>query len=151
MKLFDQIKKDFSYINFINSDKFKWSPETNTIFYDAKANHADWSILHEIGHKIAGHQNYSSDIGLIKMEVEAWEQARQLAGKYRYEIDESYIEKCLDSYRDWIYKRSSCPTCTQAGVEEETGQYKCINCQRKWKVTNERFCRVYRKTVEAQA
>ena len=147
MSALNQLKKDFAQIKFVSSDRFQWSPKEKIIYYAADVENSDWSLLHEAGHMICGHAEYSSDLGLLRAEVEAWDKARKLAGKYRQTIDEEHIEKCLDTYRDWIYKRSSCPKCTQAGIEKSTGQYRCINCGHTWKVSSDRFCRIYRKTV----
>lgn len=147
MSLLSIIKKDFSHINFLQADRFSWSPENKTIYYEDPADHSDWSLLHEIGHVLCDHSEYSNDIGLLKIEVEAWKKAQEVSEKYGLKIDADHIEKCLDSYREWLYKRSSCPNCTQAGIEKETGKYQCINCKNVWSVSPNRFCRVYRKTV----
>lgn len=145
--LLEKINADYPSLTFKKSDHFRWSPEDRTIFYYPKSSTAAWSLLHETGHMICGHAAFKSDIGLLRMEVAAWHEARKLAELYGLSIDEEYIEKCLDSYREWIYRRSSCPVCTQAGIEKKTGLYVCINCRNQWRVTNARFCRVYRKTV----
>lgn len=147
MNVLDILKADFPKIRFKRSDRFQWSPEDKTIYYAKGVENSDWSLLHEAGHMLCRHTSYSNDLGLLRMEVEAWEAARKLAEKYGSEIDEDHIDKCLDTYRDWIHKRSACPKCTQAGVEKTTGNYKCINCGHHWKVSSERFCRTYRKTV----
>lgn len=148
MTVADQIMTDFNTIKFIPSDKFSWSPEDNVVFFNGSSSNSEWSLLHEVGHVQCRHNNYASDLGLLKMEVEAWQKARQLAKKYAINIDESHIDKCVDSYRDWLYRRSSCPNCTQAGVEKTLGQYICINCKNQWKVTAEKFCRVYRRNLK---
>lgn len=146
-ELVSQLSEDYPGLKLVESDHFRWSPEDNTITYSSGSPTAIWSLLHEFGHMLCGHKDYSSDIGLLVMEVAAWHRARQLAGKYRIVVDEDHIEKCLDSYREWMYRRSSCPVCTQAGLEKQTGLYICINCRKRWRVTSARFCRVYRKTV----
>lgn len=149
MNLVGRLKEDFSDIKFVPSNRFQWSPEEKIIYFADDSSDAEWSLLHEAGHMLRNHIDYSRDLGLLRMEVEAWESARQLALKYKHQIDEEHIEKCLDTYRDWIYKRSSCPNCTQAGIEMSTGKYRCINCNHLWNVSRERFCRTYRKTVVA--
>lgn len=149
MSLLERFIADFPDINFIPSDRFQWSPEENSIYFVKDARDGDWSLLHEGGHMLCKHRSYHTDLGLLRMEVEAWEKARTLAKKYGQNIDQSHIERCLDTYRDWIYKRSSCPRCTQAGIEKTTGHYQCINCKYLWKVSSEKFCRTYRKTVMA--
>lgn len=146
-KLIADIRTSHPHASFEKSAHFRWSPEENTIYYNPTSDTVAISLLHEVGHMLCGHTTYASDIGLLKMEVSAWDSARKLADKYKLDIDEEHIEKCLDSYRDWIYRRSSCPLCTQAGIESQTGVYSCINCRKKWRVTTAKFCRVYRKSV----
>lgn len=146
-ELLAELSAQNSDVSFTKSSHFRWSPEENTVFYNPSSKTVILSLLHEVGHMLCGHSTYSSDIGLLRMEVAAWQSARELAEKYSIDIDEEHIEKCLDSYREWMYRRSSCPLCTQAGIEKQTGVYSCINCYKKWRVTTAKFCRVYRKTV----
>jgi hypothetical protein len=149
MNLIVTLKQDFPNIVFKPSDRFQWSPEEKIIYFAEDSENGEWSLLHEGGHMLCGHMNYSDDLGLLRLEVEAWEKAQELAEKYGRKIDRKHIDRCLDTYRDWIHKRSICPKCSQAGIESATCTYKCINCQHKWKVSSERFCRTYRKTVTA--
>ena len=143
--------KEFPDVQFIRSDTFKWDPDETAIYYSAKAKNSLWSLLHEVGHMVLGHQTYKSDFSLLKMEAQAWHKAKEIALKHKIKIDPEHIEKCLDSYRDWLYSRSNCRECMQAGMEISTGLYKCINCHFRWKVTPERFCRVYRKKIEPES
>lgn len=147
LALLDKLTLEYDHINFEESENFSWSPKKNIIYYDSNSSHYEWSLLHEIGHVLCEHKDYKYDISLLKMEVEAWHKAVELSKKYDVKISQQHIEKCLDSYREWIYKRSSCPECTQAGIEKDTGKYQCINCGNKWTVSKQKFCRVYRKTV----
>ena len=147
MNLLDSLKKDFPGIKFISANRFQWSPKEKIIYFTSDTEDDEWSLLHESGHMLCEHTDYSNDLGLLRMEVEAWQKACELAGRYGRKIDQKHIDKCLDTYRDWIHKRSSCPRCGQAGVEKTTNNYQCINCKHLWKVSSERFCRTYRKTV----
>jgi hypothetical protein len=146
--LVTKLQSDFPALNFLTAAKPRWSPEDQTVYYNDGAPHSAWSLLHELGHAICNHHDYESDIGLLQMEVEAWDQAQIRARTYGHSIPQDYIEKCLDSYRDWLYKRSTCPSCLQTGLEQKTGQYHCINCVFKWRVSPERFCRVYRQQTK---
>ena len=143
--LLDKIRRDYPDIRFEEADNFRWSAEKSTVYYTAAAEDAVWSLLHELGHMTSRHKVYNTDAMLVRMEVEAWQKAGQLAGHYGLAIDEDYIQDCIDSYRDWQYRRSTCPDCSQTGVEKAGGNYKCINCRHSWQVTPNRFCRVYRK------
>lgn len=143
--LITQIKRDFPGVRFEIADTFSWSAEDQTIYYEPRAEYAAWSLLHELGHMKHAHNTYSTDARLIRMEIEAWETAKQLAKNYGQAISDEHIESCMDSYRNWQHLRSKCPVCTQSGVETKSGSYHCINCQHNWNVTMNRFCRVYRQ------
>lgn len=139
-----QVSIDYADIEFVTSDKSKWDPKTNKIFYNSSQPRVIWSILHELGHMIAEHKTYKSDLDLLMKESEAWEKAKKLAKKYKIKIDDDYIENCKDSYRNWLHRRSTCPDCEQTGIQDEEGIYSCLNCGSKWKVSKARFHRIYR-------
>jgi hypothetical protein len=141
-----RLQNDFLEIKFEPAEAFRWSFENQTVYYTADSEYAGWSLLHEVGHMVNRHSTYHTDTMLIRMEAEAWQTASDLASRYGEKIDEDYIQDCIDSYRNWQYQRSKCPVCEQTGVEKADGHYKCINCGKDWKVTVNRFCRVYRKT-----
>jgi len=129
--------------------QFCWSPETHEIFYiqAAKGDASIWSLLHETGHALLGHDSYQADFQLLKLEVAAWEQAKHLAKQVNVTIDENHIQDCLDTYRDWLYKRSICPSCKSKCLQQDDFlHYRCFNCRTTWRVTPSRFCRAYRST-----
>jgi hypothetical protein len=148
-ELLEHIRLDYPNITFLPADNFQWSSKTHTVFYNELVEFADWSLLHELGHMLSEHSAYHSDGMLVRMEVEAWDQALKLAKDYSRPIDEDYMQDCIDSYRSWQFQRSMCPKCSQTGLEKANGQYRCINCRNSWKVTTNRFCRVYRRQEPA--
>lgn len=125
---------------------FYWSPKQQVINYNEKDNvpGAEWALLHEVSHAILGHQNYSSDVELLLLEVAAWEKAKQLGKDLGIEIDEEHIQDCLDTYRDWLHQRSTCPRCSVISMQISNREYQCHNCQASWLVSASRFCRPYR-------
>ena len=126
---------------------FYWSPQTKTIHVDAdrlSTPHGQLALLHEASHALLGHASYSSDVSLLKLEVAAWDKARELAALLGVEADSDHIEDCLDTYRDWLYARSSCPNCHISGLQSTKDAYECVNCAKSWRVSGSRFCRVYR-------
>ena len=143
-QILQRIMKDYSGVVFVESTKSWWDPQARHIYYNPTQQNAVWSLLHEIGHMHCEHNSYGNDLELVKMEAEAWAVAKTLAQKYTVEIDAEYVEDCLDSYRDWLHKRSTCPRCTQTGLQRDDATYKCVNCQEQWRVSKSRFCRSYR-------
>src|SRR5665213_2101031 len=147
-ELIARLRAEFPKLNFTSGKQFYWSPETEEIFYKAEARgqRAVWSLLHETGHALLGHRSYKADFELLKLEVAAWERARGLAGDLGLTIDEDHIQDCLDTYRDWLYKRSICPNCTTKCLQQgDFVHYRCFNCHATWRVTASRFCRAYRR------
>lgn len=131
----------------VSSGAFYWSPRTTTLHYaqdrlDQPEGQA--ALLHEAGHAILGHRSYQLDSELLLMEVEAWEQARLLATQLAIPIDNNHIEDCLDTYREWLYARSTCPRCKTNGLQTSRTAYCCVNCSTEWYVSPSRFCRAYR-------
>lgn len=147
-QLLETLRAKFPALRFTAGETFFWSPETNEIFYkaDARGPKAHWSLLHETGHALLDHQSYKGDFELLKLELDAWGQARKLAKDTGQTIDEDHIQDCLDTYRDWLYKRSICPECnTKCLQQDDYTHYRCFNCHTVWKVSASRFCRAYRR------
>jgi hypothetical protein len=135
------------HITFIEGELFYWSPQTNSVHVKAEAldtSDGRWSLLHEAAHAQLEHTYYTTDMGLLSLEVEAWQTAKQLAELYSIEIDENHIQDCLDTYRDWLYARSTCPACMLNSLQIDKTTYLCLNCSTRWTVSASRFCRPYR-------
>jgi ribosomal protein S27AE len=136
----------YPQLDFCLGERFYWSPKTKQIFYQDKSEEAyHWKLLHEVGHALLGHSTYNSDIELLQLEVAAWEKAKQLTPEFATAINPDYIQDCLDTYRDWLHKRSTCPTCGTRSLQENSERYHCFNCQASWQVSPSRFCRTYRQ------
>lgn len=144
-ELIQKIQRNFPSISFVQDTAFHWSAQSKTIYYNVGSEDCVWSLLHELGHASLDHTNYESDIELLHMEVAAWDMARKLGEAYDISISEIHMEDCLDTYRDWLHRRSQCPTCTVHGVQSGPATYQCLNCQTVWAVSADRFCRTYRK------
>ena len=147
--LIAKLKLAYPGISFTAGKQFCWSPESKEVFYNTtgRGDKAVWSLLHETGHALLNHTTYQADFQLIRLEVAAWEKARELAEQFTLVIDEDHIQDCLDTYRDWLYKRSICPNCATKSVQQnDYAHYRCFNCQTTWRVTASRFCRAYRST-----
>ena len=147
-KLITELRGLYPRLRFTPGRQFCWSPETGEIFYKEKASgqRAIWSLLHETGHALLSHKNYKADFELLRLEIAAWERARELAQHLSVEIDEDHVQDCLDTYRDWLYKRSICPKCTTKCLQQgDFVHYRCFNCHAVWRVTASRFCRAYRR------
>lgn len=140
----NQIKKDYSQYKFVECDKFAWSPPEKTIFYDKDSKDLLIFLLHELSHAVLGHNRYDSDVQLLSMECEAWGEASQIAAKYSIRFSEKVAQSNLDSYREWMFKRSSCPKCHLTGVQTDETCYKCAACGHKWQVNEARTCNLRR-------
>lgn len=125
-----------------------WSPNTNSITYDvdrANTNDGRLALIHEIGHALLEHRIYQFDAELVKMEMDAWDQTRQLAATYGVEIDEDHIAQCIESYDRWLTKRATCPDCTNFSLQRARDEYACFGCGAVWQVNWRKDRRVTRK------
>jgi len=149
--LLKQLQRDFPEFNFISSSEFCWSPKNKEVSFDATlmtGRSGPWTLLHELGHAILDHTTYASDLELIHLETAAWETAKTTGTKYGYEIPEDYIQDCMDTYRDWLHRRSACPKCQTRSFQQSPDSYQCFNCQNTWTVSSSRFCRPYRRSEQ---
>ncbi len=144
-KLTAKLQKILPDIHFQQGESFYWSPQHKRITYILENNeHNTWALLHEASHAILDHSTYNSDYELLHLEVAAWDEAKNLAKKYKISIDEDHIQDCLDTYRDWLHQRSTCPSCSTVCFQSSPNEYRCHNCYTVWRVSNSRFCRPYR-------
>jgi hypothetical protein len=153
-----RLRQDFPDINFVADKTFCWSPSNRQVHYrdGATGETACYSLLHELGHALLEHRRYRQDLELLELEMAAWERASRIARDYAVTIDEDYIQNCLDTYRDWLYRRSICPSCATKALQQDAppfgkAAYHCFNCHATWEVANSRFCRPYRQTKGQKA
>jgi predicted RNA-binding Zn-ribbon protein involved in translation (DUF1610 family) len=144
-----QIIKDYPQFKFEPGQQEHWSPKTNTITYSQAEPLAElqYGLLHELAHALLGHNSYNSDFELLKLETEAWALAVKIGKKYKIKLDPDHIQDCLDTYRDWLHRRSKCPTCGMHVLQDNSSSYKCFNCGTGWQVSARRFARPYRLRV----
>lgn len=154
LPLLNSLIKQCPELYFVEDNSFFWSPKDKSIHYNSSKLGEDkgqWSLIHELAHGLLVHSTYKTDYELLNYEVSAWQKAIEIAPKYSVSIDLEHIEDCLDSYRDWLYARSTCPTCHLNSLQINPDTYKCLNCLCKWHVSPSRFCRPYRlKQLEQQ-
>lgn len=146
-QLLNKVISEYPDISFVEGEYFSWNHDKNSISYNKNSESAVADLLHELGHIESDHINYSSDMSLLKKELEAWDNAKEIAEKFSISISENYINECIESYRLWIHKRSLCPKCFQNGLEISEKNYRCINCDHKWKVSSSQDSRVYKKSL----
>lgn len=136
--MIDRLIQDYrTQFQFSKSNQFKWSPSNDTIYFDiSRINNGQgiWTLLHEIGHAVLAHNNFTNDMDLIRYERAAWDKAIEIAKLYNLSIDEDYIENCMDTYRLWLKNRSTCPDCHNVSLQHDQIHYKCFNCSCVWRV-----------------
>jgi hypothetical protein len=134
---------------FVPGRYFMWSPATRTITYDTRrmsTNNGRLALLHEIGHARLGHRIYKYDMELLRMEMEAWDIARQLAPTLGVRINEDHIASTIASYDQWLTKRATCPDCDNFSLQRGRDSYGCFVCGAKW-VVNWRKDRRVKRTI----
>lgn len=147
-KFINQVAADYPQFSFIAGASEHWSPKTKTITYeqDKSEEYIKYGVLHELAHAQLDHNNYHSDFELLKLESQAWELAAKIGKNYGVDIDGEHIQNCLDTYRDWLHRRSKCPTCGMHVLQKDIRTYQCFNCGASWNVSAGRFARSYRRS-----
>lgn len=141
------LKNKYPQFIFESNNYFAWSPIKNTIYYDRGSLDLPLFLLHELSHALLGHDKYDRDIQLITMESQAWDHTIKLAKDFEVSVSDEVIQSTLDSYRDWMHSRSTCPKCQATGVQSDTNQYICHACNHNWQVNEARTCRLKRYQV----
>jgi hypothetical protein len=141
-----QLKRDYPDFSFKAGTQDHWSPKTNTIIYKSDVGQTElkYGVLHELAHAQLGHRNYHNDFELLKLESAAWDLAAKIGRKYGVKINDEHIQNCLDTYRDWLHARSTCPACGTNALQKDPHHYHCFNCSTEWRVTSGHFVRPYR-------
>ena len=121
------IKKAYPNLVFKQGKRFSFRPKT-TIFFDPSAENFELLLLHELGHALNGDFSYKTDIERLKIEVSAWETAKSLAKTFKIPFDEDFMESELDSYRDWLHKKSLCKSCGLTRFQTPDSIYHCPHC-----------------------
>jgi hypothetical protein len=142
-----KLQADYPQFRFVPDTEFRWVPLESSIFYDQASDDVA-SFLHELSHALLGHTTYIRDIELIELERDAWHYAQHiLAQKYVIEVTDDQVEDSLDTYRDWLHARSTCPGCSATGIQVKKNEYKCLACNKKWRVNDARICALRRYKV----
>lgn len=143
--LLETLTLAYPNIAFKSGEAFAWQPTTTTIMYDTGDTYFDARLLHELGHALLKHDSYDRDIDLIAMERDAWQTARMdLAPKFGLDIPGDIIHHDMDTYRDWLHERSTCPHCGSNGIQIKKRDYKCVTCLKTWRVNEARTCSLRR-------
>jgi hypothetical protein len=137
-----RLRHDYPQFKFKKNSDYLWSPSDKTVYYTASNSYE--LLLHELSHGLLGHVDYDRDIELIAMERAAWDKATELAKSYNITVSEDLVESALDSYRDWLHARSSCPNCNATGLQIKRQTYSCPACSHAWRVNEARICALRR-------
>jgi len=142
------LKSNYPQFSFEQGGDFLWSSSNNTIYYDNNAENSAVFLLHELSHALLGHSNYDRDIQLVIMERQAWDYTIKLAPQYNITVSDDMVQSTLDSYRDWMHKRSTCPKCHAIGSQTNRYIYKCPACNNNWQVNEARTCDLRRYNIK---
>ena len=126
--LLKRLKEDYPDLLFKNGPKFKFRPP-KTVFLGPYEPFYGLLALHEVSHAILGHNTFKLDVERLRMETDAWEKARELAKHYKIPVDEELIQGELDTYRDWLHKKSRCPKCGLTRFQTPDKKYHCPRCE----------------------
>ena len=126
--LLENLRCDYPDLKFKKGVRFSFRPPATIVVGPAEPNDS-LLLLHELGHALSGHKSFNLEAERLKMEREAWEKARELCNKYGVTYDEELVETELDTYRDWLDKKSRCPKCGLTRYQTPDGVWHCPRCE----------------------
>ena len=126
-RFLEKVKGDFPEFLFRDGKKFAFRPP-RTIVVGPEETNDRLLLLHELGHAVSSHRFFGTDAERVKMEREAWEKARGFCDKYGVSYDEEIVERELDTYRDYLDKKSRCPKCGLTRFQTPDSVYHCPRC-----------------------
>ncbi len=140
-------------MKFLPAGYFAYDAAEEVVNYDPvrlQSQSGQLALLHEISHATLGHFHYRFDFELFVMEARAWHLTRELAKQHGVDVDEAYIEDCIDSYDEWLTKRATCPGCGTFNIQSVPNEFECYACQTSWKVSEDLQKTVQRKIISQQ-
>jgi hypothetical protein len=146
--LLPKLHETYPQIAFAAGNRYAWSPDSHTVFYDESDPDNISLLLHELAHGLLDHHSYSKDVELIAIESEAWDKALELAPLYKIKITDDNVQDNLDTYREWLHARSTCPSCEATGYQSGKNIYTCVACSHTWKVNEARICALRRYSTK---
>ena len=129
VEFFERVLEDYPELRLRMGQKFAFRPP-KTIVVGPVEPFSRLLFLHEVSHAVCGHRSFKMDVERLKMEMEAWEKARELASFYSVRTDEDLIQAELDTYRDWLHQKSRCPKCGLTRFQTPDSLYHCPLCER---------------------
>lgn len=143
ISLIKKLRVDYPQFVYKKASGFLWSHSEHTIYYTCK-NDDCTLLLHELSHALLNHTDYERDIELIAIERDAWDKSKEVAANYGVIIDDDYVQSNLDTYRNWLHNRSTCPSCKATGLQTKKYIYKCLACSNQWRVNDAKVCALRR-------
>ena len=127
-----ELQARYPEVRWVAGKRFSFRPP-RTIQLGEPQPHYLQLALHELGHCLAGHRDFRTDIGRLQLEREAWERAHTVWQELRLkeqgiDWDADFVEAELDTYRDWLHTKSSCPRCGATRFQTIDGVYHCPFC-----------------------
>lgn len=126
--LLDKISNAYPNLSLKPGSRFLFRPP-RTVFYNKDDKNFALLIMHEIGHAILGNSSFKTDIERLKIERNAWDEAKKLCKKFNIPFNKDLAEDELDSYRNWLHQKSLCKTCGLTRYQTIDGKYHCPKCE----------------------
>ena len=123
------VRGDYPAVRFVKGARFSFRPPRTVVFCDDSGDAAPLLLLHELGHFLTGRYSFKTEVERLKIEVMAWEKARELAPLYGVFVDEELMESELDSYRDFLHQKSRCPDCGLTRFQTPDRVWHCPRCE----------------------
>lgn len=168
----DLPENDTDFVQFLMQEfpevKFVWETRrfsyqlkngVPTVFLGGPQPNFGLLTLHELGHALCKHKDYTRSVERIKIESAAWERAKTVLSELHVraqgsskrvkikswcgdcngkdvvlaevlpEWDEEFVQEKLDTYRDWLHVESRCKKCGLTMYQTKDEKWHCPRCE----------------------
>lgn len=126
--LLKSLEKTYPELRFKPGKRFSFRAPKTITYVEGEENF-NLLLLHELGHALIKKFDFKTDVERLKIESDAWAEAKSQASLFKIPFDEEFAESELDSYRNWLHKKSLCKTCGLTRYQTPDGVYHCPHCE----------------------
>lgn len=128
--IINQLKQDYPNLRFIKGARFSFRPPKTIVVGPYEGKNTPLLLFHELGHALSKKYSYNLKVERLKIEVAAWQEGKKAYQNYPDlpPWDDDFVEDNLDTYRDWLHKKSTCKACGLTMYQDVNNSWQCPHC-----------------------
>ena len=124
------LSKDYPNFRFVKGSRFSFRPPKTIVIGPDEGEHTSMLLFHELGHALSKKYSYKLGAERLKIEATAWQKGKKAYQKYPNlpSWDDDFVEDNLDTYRNWLHKKSTCKKCGLTMYQSPDKSWSCPYC-----------------------